>query len=170
MQQFIQMATSALGTSEQVARTVTGGLLDLVAKNAPQADLSALLNRVPGAADLLNAFRAAPPPPPPPPSPGILGSLSGAAGAVLGAGSSVLGTGSSMLGTGAAGLNNLAALFTHSGLDVSKVPQLVGMFAQFAAQYTGGDVVQRGLGAIPGVSTILATLGSFGVPGMPKKA
>src|SRR5512134_3428635 len=110
MQQFIEMATSALGTSEQVARTVTGGLLDLVAKNAPQADLSALLNRVPGAADLLNAFRAAPPPPPPPPSPGILGSLSGAAGAVLGAGSSVLGTGSSMLGTGAAGLNNLAAL------------------------------------------------------------
>jgi hypothetical protein len=168
MQQFIQMATSALGTSEQVARTVTGGLLDLVAKHAPPADLSALLNRVPGAADLLDAFRTTPPPPPPP-SPGILGSLSGAAGAVLGAGSTVLGTGSSMLGTGAAGLNNLAALFTQTGLDVSKVPQLVGMFAQFAAQYTGGDVVQRGLGAIPGVSTILAALGSFGVPGMPRQ-
>jgi hypothetical protein len=168
MQQFIQMVTSAFGTSEQVARTVTGGLLDVIAKNAPTAEVGTLLNRLPGAAELLNAFRAAPPPPPAPePDPGIVGTLSGAASAVLGAGSSVLGAGSSVLGSGAAGLSSLATLFSRTGIDVSKVPQLVAMFAQWAAQHAGGDVVQRSLGALPGAATILATLGSLGVPGMP---
>ena len=171
MQQFIDMATSALGTSEQVARSVTGGLLDLIAKNAPQADVSALLQQLPGAGDLLNAFRAAPPPPPPPPppDPGLLGSLTNAASAVLGVGAAALGTGSAMLGTGAAGLNNLASVLRGNGLDVSRAPQLVAMFAQFASQQAGPELVQRVLGAIPGMSPLLGTLGSLGVPGMSKK-
>jgi hypothetical protein len=162
MQQFINMATSALGTSEQVARSVTGGLLDLIAKNAPQADVSALLQHLPGASDLINAFRAAPPPPPPPPppDPGLLGSLTNAA---------ALGTGSAMLGTGAAGLNNLASVLRGNGLDVSRAPQLIAMFAQFASQQAGPELVQRVLGAIPGMSPLLGTLGSLGVPGMPRK-
>jgi hypothetical protein len=169
MQQFIQMATSALDTSEQVARTVTGSLLDLITRNAPQADVTALFSKLPGAADLLNAFQAAPappPPPPPPPDSSLLGSLTNAASAVLSAGSTVLGTGSSMLNTGASGLSSLAAVFDETGLDVTKIPQLVGMFAQWAAQQAGSDLVHRVLGSIPGVSTTQSTLGSFGVPGM----
>jgi hypothetical protein len=159
MQQFIDMVTSALGTSEQVARTVTGGLLDTVAKAAPQADVAALLGRLPGAQELLNTFRAAPPPPPP--APGVLGSLSGAASAVLGAGSAVLGAGSTALGAGAAGLGGLAAVFQQTGLDVTKLPQLVTMFAQWAGQQAGGDLVQRVLSAVPGASTLLSSIGGM---------
>lgn len=161
MQQFIQMATAALGTSEQVARTVTGGLLDVITKSAPAADVSALLSRLPGANELLNTFRttAPAPPPPPPPDTGVFGSLTNAASAVLGAGSSVLGAGSTVLGSGATGLSGLATLFNQSGLDVTKVPQLVGMFAQWAGQQAGTDIVANVFSAIPGASTILATLG-----------
>jgi hypothetical protein len=166
MQQFIQMATSALGTSEQVARTVTGGLLDVISRNAPAADVSALLGRLPGATELLASFRSAAPAPPPPPDTGLLGSLGNAASAVLGAGSSVLGGGSAMLNTGATGLAGLAGLFGQSGVDVTKVPQLVGMFAQWASQQADPEIVRRVLGNVPGASTILATLGSLGVPGM----
>jgi hypothetical protein len=155
MQQFIQMATSALGTSEQVARTLAGGLLDVVARSAPQADVSALLGRLPGAADLLNAFRTNPPAPPaPPPDPGLLGSLSGAAATVLGAGASVLGTGS-------AGLAALGSLLGQHGVDASKAPQLMAMFAQWASQHAGADLVQRVLGSVPGASTLLAGLAGF---------
>lgn len=162
MQQFIQMATAALGTSEQVARTVTGGLLEVITKNAPAAEVSALLGKLPGATDLLNTFRteAPAPPPPPAPDPSLLGSLTEAASAVLSAGSSMLGAGSTALGSGASGLSGLAALFNQSGLDVTKVPQLVAMFAQWASQQAGADTVQRVLGAIPGAGTILATLGA----------
>lgn len=167
MQQFIQMATSALGTSEQIARTVTGGLLDLIAKSAPEADVSALLSHLPGANDLLATFRAgapappAPPPapPPPPPEPTLLGSLTSAASSMLTAGSIVLGAGSSLLGGGAANLNSLAALLNQQGLDVTKAPQLVSMFAQWSAQQVGSEIVGRTLGAVPGVSLLLGTLG-----------
>jgi hypothetical protein len=170
MQQFIQMATTMLGTSEQVTRTVTGSLLDIIAKNAKPADASALFDRLPGANELLNRFRAAPPAPPTPPAadPGILGSLSNAASSVLGAGATVLGGGSNVMSGGAAGLSALATLFTEKGLDVTKVPQLVSTFAQWAAPQAGAEVVNRALGSIPGVSTILGTLGALGVPGMPR--
>jgi hypothetical protein len=160
MQQFIQMATSALGTSEQAARALTGGLLDIIATHAPQADVAALLNRLPGASELLGAFRAAPPPPPP--DPGLLGSLSNAASAVLGAGSSMLGTGSNVLGAGAASLGGLAALLDQQGLDLTRAPQLVALFAQWAGQQAGPDLVQRVLGAVPGVSALVGTLGTLG--------
>ena len=150
MQQFIQMATSALGTTEQVARTVTGGVLDLIAKNAPQADVSTLLARLPGAADLLHTFRAAPAPPPPP-DPGLLGSLTNAAVAVL--------------GSGGAGLSSLSTLLQQLGLDVTKAPQVLAMFAQFASQQAGPDLVQRVLGAIPGMATMLGSIQLPGVPG-----
>ncbi len=164
MQQFIQMATSVLGTSEQIARTVTGGLLDLIATSAPEADVSTLLSHLPGANELLATFRSsaptpAPAPPPPPPEPTLLGSLTSAASAMLTAGSIVLGAGSALLGGGAANLNNLAALLNQQGLDVTKAPQLVSMFAQWSAQQVGSEVVNRTLGAVPGVSLLLGTLG-----------
>jgi hypothetical protein len=165
MQQFIQMATSTLGTTEQAARTITAGLLDMIARNAPQPEASALLGRLPGAKELLDAFRAAPPAPPPP-APGVLGSLSQAASAALTAGSTTLSAGATVLGTGAAGLSGLATLFTQTGLDIAKVPQLIALFAQWASQQAGRDLVQRSLGSIPGASTVLATLETFGgVPG-----
>lgn len=166
MQQFIQMATSVLGTSEQIARTVTGGLLDLIATSAPEADVSTLLSHLPGANELLATFRSsaptpapAPAPPPPPPEPTLLGSLTSAASAMLTAGSIVLGAGSSLLGGGAANLNSLAALLNQQGLDVTKAPQLVSMFAQWSAQQVGSEVVNRTLGAVPGVSLLRGTLG-----------
>jgi hypothetical protein len=166
MQQFIQMATLALGTSEQIARTVTGGLLDLIANNAPAADVSALFSHLPGANDLLATFRSSssppaqpPVPPPPPPEPTLLGSLTAAASSMLTAGSIVLGAGSSLLGGGAANLNSLAALLNQQGLDVTKAPQLVAMFAQWLAQQVGSEIVGRTLGAVPGVSLLLGTLG-----------
>jgi Protein of unknown function VcgC/VcgE (DUF2780) len=153
MQQFIQMATSALGTSEQTARTLTGALLDVIAKAAPRTDVSALLDRLSGASDLLTAFRAAPPRAPlaPATDSGLLGSLSNAA-------SEVLGTGATALGAGATGLAELAALFGQSGLEATRVPQLVTMFAQWATQQAGADLVRRTLGAVPGVTTILPSI------------
>jgi hypothetical protein len=159
MQQFIQMATSTLGTTEQTARTVTAGLLDMIARNAPPAEAAALIARLPGAKDLLDAFR--PSPAIVPPAEG-LGSIVQAGVAALGFGTDAAASAGRVPPTGAAGLSGLAALFTQAGLDIAKVPQLIGLFAQWARQHAGAQAVQRSLGSIPGASTVLDTLEAFG--------
>jgi hypothetical protein len=149
MQEFIKMAASVLGTTEQVVRGATSGVLDLVSRVAPAADVQALLSKLPGATELLNAVRTPPPPPPPP---------AGSAAAVLGAVSDIVSNAAAAvqgaLGTGVAVLGLLAQF----GLEPSKGVEFLRLFVNFARQQAGPELVDRVVGAVPGLTTFLNTV------------
>ena len=119
-------------------------MLDLVTRVAPAADVQQLLSRLPGATELLNAFRPAPPAPPPPPPNGVASALTDL---VTNAATAIQGT----VGSGVA----LVRLFTELGLDPQKVGQFAKLFVDFARAQAGRDVVDRVIDAIPGARSLL---------------
>jgi hypothetical protein len=139
MQEFIRMAASALGTTEEIARGATASLLELFTRVAPAADVQELFAKLPGASDFLGAVKAAPPAPEPGSSAAIMGSLgeivSNAAIALQGA----VGTGTALLG-----------LLGQFGLSPQKATEFVRLFVGFARQQAGPEVVDRVLSYIPG--------------------
>jgi hypothetical protein len=143
MQEFIKLAVATLGATEQTVRKATAGMLDLVARVAPAADVQQLLSRLPGAADLLNAFSPPPPPPPPPPN----GVASALADLVTNAATAIQGT----VGSGVA----LVRLFTELGLDPQKAGQFARLFVDFARAQAGPELVDRIIDAIPGARSLV---------------
>lgn len=150
MQDFIKLATTALGTTEETTRKATAGLLELMSKVAPAADFQALVSRLPGAGDLLKAFfpEQAPPPPPPAPPP------STAAAMLDGLGDFVTNAATAVQGTVGAGLA-LGGLLAQVGFDPHKARQFVVMFVDFARATAGRDTVDRVIDAVPGLRQLL---------------
>ena len=139
MQEFIKLAVATLGATEQTVRSATAGLLDLVTRVAPAADVQQLLSKLPGATELLYAFRPASPPPPPPPQGGVASALTDL---VTNAATAIQGT----VGSGFA----LVRLFTELGLDPQKAGQFAKLFVDFARAQAGPELVDRIIDAIPG--------------------
>ena len=54
MQEFIQQVTKSLGIPEGTTRSATGGMLQLIQKQADGNDFQSLLQKLPGASDLLS--------------------------------------------------------------------------------------------------------------------
>ena len=144
MQEFIKLAVTTLGATEQTVRNATAGMLDLVTRVAPAADVQQLLSRLPGATDLLNAFRPPAPAPPPPPPNGVAAALGDL---VTNAVTAIQGT----VGSGVA----LVRLFTELGVDPQKVGQFARLFVEFARVHAGREVVDRVIDAIPGARTLI---------------
>ena len=144
MQEFIRLAVASLGATEQTVRKATAGMLDLVARVAPAADVQQLLSSLPGATELLNAFRPAPPPAPPPPVNGVASAL---ADLVTNAATAIQGT----VGSGVA----LVRLFTELGLDPQKAGQFARLFVDFARAQAGPELVDRIIDAIPGARSLV---------------
>jgi hypothetical protein len=138
MQEFIRMASSVLGTTEDVARQATSTVLGLIAQVAPAADVQELLSRLPGAGDLLRAFAPAPAPPP-----------SGAASVMGGVSDLVSNTATALQGALGAG-SALLGLVGQIGLDPQKGAQFLSLFAGFAREHAGGELVDRVLSYLPG--------------------
>ena len=143
MHEFISLAVKTLGATEQTVRSATAGLLDLLTRVAPAADVQQLLSRLPGAADLINSFRPAPPPPSPPPS-GVAAALGDL---VANAATAIQGT----VGSGIA----IVRLLTELGLDPQKAGQFARLFVDFARTQAGPELVDRIVDAIPGVRSLL---------------
>lgn len=134
----MNLASVTLGATEQTVRRATAAVLDVVTHAAPAADVQQLLSKVPGAAELLAAFRPAPPAPPPP-----AGGVAAALGdLVTNAATAIQGT----IGSGAA----LLRLLTEIGFDPQKARQFASLFVDFAKAYAGSDLVDRVIDAIPG--------------------
>jgi hypothetical protein len=143
LQEFVNLASLTLGATEQTVRRATAAVLDVLAQAAPAADVQQLLSRVPGAAELLAAFRPAPPAPPPPQA-GVAAALGDL---VTNAATAIQGT----IGSGAA----LIRLLVEIGFDPQKAQQFANMFLDFARAYAGADLVNRVVDAIPGARQLL---------------
>lgn len=131
MQEFIQQAMGALGTSEPTTKAATGSLLNFLDTNGPKADVNQLLDKLPGARDLMSSASSAGG------EGGLMGSLGGAA---------------SALGVNVGGAAGLIGTLQQSGLDGANVSKFVSMFLEFAKSKVGQDVVNRIAGTIPGLA------------------
>ena len=140
MQEFIKLATTVLGTSEEAARSATGALLGFLSSTAPGAEVQKLLSRIPGAAELLKAVQPAPPPPQ-----SVMTSLTDL---VTSASTVVQGA----VGSGAA----LLSLFTQIGLDPQKGVEFFRLFVDFARQQAGPELVDQVIAKIPGAKAFLS--------------
>lgn len=137
----MNLASVTLGATEQTVRRATAAVLATVAQVAPAADVQQLLNRLPGAAELLASIR--PVPAAPPPATGVAGALGDL---VTNAATAIQGT----IGSGAA----LIRLLVEIGFDPQKASQFAAMFVEFAKSYAGSDLVTRVIDAIPGARQV----------------
>ena len=128
MQEFIQQAMAALGTSEAATRSAVGGLLGYLEKNGPEAEVGQLIDALPGAR-------------------GLLASEHPVGGGMMGA----LGSAASALGIKSGGAAGLVGALQISGLNAVTVPQFVSMFLDFAKDKAGAQLVNRVIGAVPGL-------------------
>jgi len=141
MQEFIKLATTVLGTTEEAARRATGGLLAFLSSTVPGAEMQKLLSMIPGASDLLKSMQPAPPPRPQ----GVMGSL---ADLMTNATTAVQGA----VGSGAALMN----LFAQIGLDPQKGLEFFRLFVDFAKQQAGPELVDQVISRIPGAKSFLS--------------
>ena len=131
MQEFIERVVSQLGTTETTARSATGGLLQMIQKQADPNDAKQLLNALPGASDLMDSAK---------------GTAAGSSGGLLGG---VMKQASSMMGGKLGDSLGVAQMLSSAGLGTSTLGPFVSMFLDFAKQKVGDDVVERTLGKLP---------------------
>ncbi len=135
MNDFIQMAVSKLGVSEQSAKSATGGVLDMIQKQVGGGDFSKLLGAVPGAADLLKSAPS-----------------SGGGGGGLGG---ILGAASGLLGGKAGSILGAASMLEKSGLSLDKAGPFVSMLMDYFKGKAGNDLVSQILGKVPDLKKLL---------------
>jgi hypothetical protein len=140
MNEFIQMVTSSLGTSEGTARSATGSLLGFIRDQVGNAEFSQLAQKLPGATDLLQsgATQATGE------SGGLGDMLGGLAGKVASSVSGDLGS--------AAGL---AGMLKGSGLELDQTGSFVTMFVDFARDKIGPELVDGLLKKLPELKKLL---------------
>lgn len=135
MQDFIKDAANKLGVGTDAVASATGGLLGLIQDNADKADVGMMLDKLPGASDLLKA-----------------GSSGGSGGGMLGGLGDALG---GALGGGAGQALGAVEALTKGGLSMDKLGSFLGMFKQYVQPLLGGDLVKRLLGSVPGLDSLL---------------
>ena len=129
MQDFIQQAMGALGTSQATTSAATGGLLGYLQKNGPTPEVEQLLDALPGARSLLASEK--------PSGGGLMGTLGSAA---------------SALGVKSGGAAGLIGALQMAGLGADHAPRFVALFLEYAKAKAGPDLVNRILGAVPGLT------------------
>ena len=139
MQDFIQSVVQNLGVDQGTATKATGGALQLLEQHTDGADFSALLDKLPGAGDLLKAVPA-------------LSSSGEGGGGMLGG---MLGKAASALGGGGGAALGAVALLGQLGLDGDKIKPFVAMFGKFIQSKAGQDLAGRILGGIPELKSLL---------------
>lgn len=133
MQEFIDMAMKSLGTDEKTTRGATGGLLNLIQKNADGGDFQELLGKLPGA-DLLMKEG-------PSPGAGLGGAIGGLVGNLAG-------------GNDVAKAIGSLGFLSESGIDAGKIAQLVPLFLSFVKDKAGQDLLSRLLGKLPELANV----------------
>ncbi len=133
MNEFIQLATSKLGTHEDIARSATGSLLGFIQGQLGKNDFSQLIEKLPGASDLLEQSsakaRAAS---------GLGGMLGDLAGQVASAVGSDLGA-----------ATGLVAQLEESGLELDQAGSFVTLFIDFVRGKLGSGFVDGILQELP---------------------
>ena len=130
MQDFIREAAGSLGIGEEQVKGATGGLLDMVKEYADPGDLQAMLDKIPGAKDLMGG-----------------GGDSGGGGLLGAIGDAIGGDAGKMLGA--------ADLLEKTGLDLDQLGALAGKLKDYIEPLLGSELVQRILAKVPALGDLL---------------
>ena len=141
IQDFISTATKQFGASEAGTRNATRGLLQLIQDKSDSADYTELLDKVPGARELVQDSEE---------GAGGSGMLGGLLGSVGGGLTSKIGLGNK-LGSAA----GLVGMFAKSGISGGGVQGFVSMFMQFVTTHAGSSLTDRLLKAAPNLSKLI---------------
>lgn len=133
IQDFLSLATSQLGVSEETTRSATGGLLSLIGDKVDAKDFQGLLGAMPGADALAQSGASSG-------GGGVMGMVSGLAGGLGGK----LGTAAGLLG-----------MLKSSGLSLDQAGSFVSLFADFARKNVDGAVLNRILDSVPDLKKAL---------------
>jgi hypothetical protein len=137
MEEFITLAVQKLGIDEATARQATGVVLEFIRKHAAGKDFSQLLEKLPGAQQLLGQSAAG--------GQGAGGSL--LSGALKLAGSALGGeTGSAL---------DLSAKLKDSGLDLDKAGSFGSLLMDFVKSKAGDELTGKLLEKVPQLDQIL---------------
>ncbi|MBZ0269042.1 DUF2780 domain-containing protein [bacterium] len=137
IQDFLSLASSQLGMTEETTRSATGGLLSFIGDKANPQDFQSLLGALPGAEALTKSA----------------GKPSGGGGGLKGAISGL--AGSAGLGKFGAAAGLLAKL-KGSGMDMDQAGPFVGMFIDFAKKNVDGALIGKILESVPDLKKVLA--------------
>jgi hypothetical protein len=129
MEELVARVAAAAGIDGAKAQGAVGLILAFLKKEAPPADVEALFEAVPGAAEAASAAETS------------------------NAGGGVLGGLAGMLGGG--GLMGLAAKLTGIGLSMGEMTTTGKEFFAFAREKAGDERVGQVVAAIPGLSELL---------------
>lgn len=129
---FIGQSAQSLGLSEGTARSATGGILQMVRKQAGEGDFSQLQEKIPGADRVMQEA----------PAGGGEESKGGMLGGVMGAASSAFG------GKGGSAMG-LAAIASQAGLGGDKLAPFVSQFLNFIRSNAGEGMVSKLTEKIP---------------------
>lgn len=140
---FIQQVVEKLEIDEAQAAKATGGILNIIKKNAKDGDFQTLLSQLSGAEPLMVQAEAAVK------SGGGSGGLGGMIGGALG---SALGGGGGMLGNAAAMMSLLSATEMNPG----QLKALAKMFLKYVKQHAGEELVDAMLAEMPEVRSFIA--------------
>lgn len=136
MQEFIDMAASQFGISQDSAKSATGGLLNYVKDQVSDGDFDQLAGAVPGLSDVL----------------GATGASEGGGGGGLGG---LMGAAAGMLGGQAGGALGVLGMLQSAGLSMDQVGSFVPMLVSFLKGQAGDGVVDSLIGQIPELKKLL---------------
>ena len=139
MNDFIQIVTRSLGTTEGTARSATGSLLGFIKGQLGEGEFSKLVEKLPGAGDLLG--QKAEPRAGADGLGGVLGNLAGKMASSMG----------SDLGSAA----GLAGELQGSGLKLDQAGSFVTMFVDFVRDKLGAGSVDGLLAKLPELKKLL---------------
>ena len=139
IQDFIKQASGSLGIGEDSAGATAGGLLHLIKGQAAKADGDALVNAIPGAAQLMARTPQA-------------AASSAGGGDLLGG---IMSKAGGLLGGKAGSALSVMGLFKQSGLSGDQAGSFASLFFDFARSKAGSDLVGRILGQIPELKKLL---------------
>lgn len=128
MDELIARVAEAIGVETGVARTAIGHVLAFLQKEFPEGPVAELLEKLPGAAETIDAASAA-------------------------EGESGVGLGGLMASAG--GLMGLAAKLNAAGLDMGQIKTLAREVLDYAEGLIGRENVETIANSIPGLSQIL---------------
>ncbi len=140
MQELIQSVMSQMGTSEEGATGVVGGIMGMIKGQVDAGDFAELASKVPGAEDAIAKFEAA--------------EETGGGGGLLGGAGGLLGGAASMVGGAGGGALDLMGILGKAGIDADKAGPLVGMVLSFLKSKAGEGLVRKILGQVPQLASL----------------
>ena len=131
MQDFLKEAAGQFGISEEGAGNAVGGVLGMLKDNSDKSDFNGLLDKVPGAGDLLKKAGGG------------------------GGGGGLLGSIGGMLGGKAGGALGMASILEKSGLSMDNAGGFVGKLVGYFKEKAGAGLIEKLMGNVPDLGKLL---------------